>query len=600
MPQASTVGIAAGVDGQDGEVPQESVETDLEKAQGPSQTLTLLPQRWIRYALIASAGVVPALIAFWGLTDDSLDSHECLVSVTAREMVRSGNYVVPTMNGKPRLKKPPLSYWLVAGVSRVTGQCDEWAARLPSAVAGSFSALAILYFVSRWTSLRTGVLSVCAWVTSVAYMEWSHNARAEMLMTFFCTVCLLAFFDIQRYQAPRRRRIVVALFWLSFAGANLAKGPIPLPVVFLPILAYVLLRKKKRLLGRLHLVAGLLLMLVIVLPWPVMIAAHLNWDLTLWKNEVFSRFAGQYGSRNRPFYYYLLGMFEYVTPWVVILPMALLSPFYRVWGRRRPLMLYLWLWFAVGLLFFTLSQSKRPHYILPQMPAAAILIGIVLDDLAFERKAFSKRFAGRIVTLHGVALLAAALAGVVYMMMNRHKFPRPMILASVDIVLFIALLTYLLRIASRRAQWAVPCFITILAVIELFGISVYDVGFDSYKDTRQFAREIRERVPPNEPLYVYGALSYVFVHYYGQSLPVLDTAEAVQAHYLQNHWVLVLRADLPEQCRQTCEVVYAQEKRPTRRHDIYGYLLHAQALGGASDGRRSYPGTVPQELTGRI
>jgi len=559
------------------------VETVLEKVQKPGRTLALRPQRWVRCALITGTGLLSALIALWGLTGSSLDSHECLVSVTAREMVQSGNYVVPTMNGVPRLKKPPLSYWLVAGISRLTGQCNEWAARLPSAAAGFLSAIAILYFVSRWTSLRTGLLSTCVWVTSVAYVEWSHNARAEMLMTVFCTVCLLAFFDIQRYQSRRRRRAVVALFWVSFAGANLAKGPIPFPVVFLPILAYALLRKKKRLLGRLHPLAGLLLMLPIVLPWPIMIGVHLNWDLTLWRNEVFSRFGGQYDSRGRPFYYYLPNMFKYAAPWVVVLPIALLSPFYRVWGRRRPVMLYLWLWFAVGLLFFTLSEGKRPHYILPQMPAAAILIGIVLDDLVFVRQAFSERFAARIMALHGIALAVAPLVSVVYITMNRQGFPRAMILANVDIVLFVALLAYLLRIQSRRAQWAVPCFVATLAVIELFGISVHNAAFDGYRDTREFALAIRERVPPNETLYAYGDLSNVFVHYYGRSVPVLDTSEAVRSHYLQNRWVIVLRADLPEECRQTCRIVYAQEQRPARRHDIYGYLLHVQTRGGASD-----------------
>ena len=554
------------------------MEIDLEKVWTSGETFVLLSkQRWVRYALIGSAVLLSALIAFWGLTGSSLDSHECFVSVPAREMVQSGNYVVPTMNGQPRLKKPPLSYWLVAGIARITGQCDEWAARLPSAVAGLLSAFAILYFVSRWTSLRTGLLSVCVWVTSVAYIEWTHNARAEMLMTFFCTVCLLAFFDIQRYQPPQRRWGVVALFWVSFAGANLAKGPIPFPVVFLPILAYVLLRRKKRMLGRLHPLIGLLIVLAIVLPWPIMIAAHWNWDLTLWRNEVFSRFAGQYGSRDRPFYYYLLGMFAYAAPWVVLLPIALLSPFYRVWGKRRPLMLYLWLWFAVGLLFFTLSQGKRPHYILPQIPAVAILIGIVLDDLVFTRRAFSERFAGRIVALHGVALVATALAGVVYMTINRQEFPRTLILVSVDIVLFIALLAYLLRTESRRARWAVPCFVTILAIIELFGISVYNVAFDGYKDTRLFVLEIRERVPQGKDLFVYGDLSNVFLHYFGRSVPVIDTAEAVRSHYLQGQWVIVLRADLPEECRQEgYQIVFAQEKRPGQRHEIYGYLLHAE------------------------
>ena len=75
-----------------------------------------------------------------------MDGHECFVSVAAREMLASGNWVEPMFNGKPRLQKTPLSYWLVASIASVTGKVDEFAARLPSAVFAFLSACTILYF----------------------------------------------------------------------------------------------------------------------------------------------------------------------------------------------------------------------------------------------------------------------------------------------------------------------------------------------------------------------------------------------------------------------------------------------------------------------
>ncbi len=577
LPHASVVGLATGVKGLGGKVPKESLEIERERAGKPAEmSIPLSRGERLRYALTGIVVVLSILTAFWGLPDRSLDSHECYVSVTAREMVTSGDYVFPTMNGAPRLKKPPLSYWLVAGISQITGQCDEWAARLPSAIAGVLSAVSILYFVSRWTSWRTGLLSVGVWVTSEAYLEWSHSARAEMLMTFFCTFCLLAFFDIQRYQSPKRRWVLVGLFWLSFALANLAKGPIPFPVVFLPILAYILLRKKGSMLTRLHPILGLLFMLAIALPWPLAIAAQLNWDLTLWKNEVFSRMAGEYASRGRPFYYYLPIMFKYAAPWVVILPMGLLSPFYRIWGRRRPLMAYLWLWFIAGVLFFTISQGKRPHYILPQMPAAAILMGIVLDDLVFARKAFSALFARRVLAIHAIALAAAALVCVGYAIVYRSHLPNSMLVAGFGIVFFVGWAACFLRSESRRRRLAVPLFFLSLGLVELFGISIYDRLFDSYKDMRDFALKVRAQVPQNDKLWVYGDLSNVFLHYFGRPIPLIEEPEAIKSHCSQGHWVVVLRADLSEECmRQGCRIVLAQEDRPRQRHSVEGFLLHA-------------------------
>ena len=66
--------------------------------------------------------VLSAITAGWMLSVRSLDDHECFVSVTAREMLASGNWVMPTFNGRPRLQKTPLSYWFVAGVAKVTGK----------------------------------------------------------------------------------------------------------------------------------------------------------------------------------------------------------------------------------------------------------------------------------------------------------------------------------------------------------------------------------------------------------------------------------------------------------------------------------------------
>ncbi len=541
-----------------------------------------------KYLLSGSVVVLAVLTACWSLTGRSLNTHECFVSVTAREMVVSGDYILPTMNGVPRLKKPPLSYWLVAGVSRITGQCDEWAARLPSAVAGILSVVAILYFVSRWTSLRTGLISAGIWATSEAYVEWSHNARAEMLMSFFCTVCLLAFFDIQRYQSTRRRRVLVGMFWISFAFANLAKGPIPFPVVFLPILAYVLLRNKRRMLGRLHPIFGLLFALAIALPWPLMIAAQLNWDLTLWKNEVFSRFAGEYGGRGWRLPYYLPIMFRYTAPWVVILPIGLLSPFYRIWGKRRPLMAYLWLWFVIGVLFFTISQGKRPHYILPLMPATAILMGIVLDDLVSERKAFSRVFARRVLAIHAMGLLFAGLACTGYVLIKFKELPESMVLVGVAIGLLIGFAAYSLRIQSRYRRLAVPLFLLCLGLIELFGMSVYKRSFDTYGETRDFALKIRQCVPQGDELFVYGDLSKVFLQYFGRPVHVI-TAEAIRSHYLAGHWVAILKTDLPEACvHGGYKIAFARRQRPEQRHAIYGSLLHEAAPRCYSESQSLY------------
>lgn len=106
-------------------------------------------------------------------------------------------------------------------------------------------------------------------------------------------------------------------------------------------------------------------------------------------------------------------------------------------------------------------------------------------------------------------------------------------------------------------------------------MSIYDLSLDTYGETRDFALKIRQQVPQGDELFVYGDLPNVFLHYFGQPVPVVDASEAIRSHYLQGHWVIVLGTDLPEECvQERCQIVFAQEKRPGQRHVIYGFLLH--------------------------
>ena len=111
-----------------------SPDTDLPPRPDIKRTVFI----WLVPAVLALA----AANAFWQLGTLTLDSHECFVAVAAREMHQSGNWLLPTMNGRPRINKGPLAYWLVALTDQATGRIDEFTARFPSAV---FAVLATLF-----------------------------------------------------------------------------------------------------------------------------------------------------------------------------------------------------------------------------------------------------------------------------------------------------------------------------------------------------------------------------------------------------------------------------------------------------------------------
>ncbi len=373
-------------------------------------------------------------------------------------MLASGDWVWPTCNGQPRLVKTPLSYWLVAGLAKITGRVDEFTARLPSVIFAVLSVATIIYFVNYFVSFRAALICAAVWATSLDYIRYAHNARPEMAMTFFIVLAFLSFYGAVITQSRKRQIAYALVFWLSFALSNLAKGPAPLPLVLIPLFFYIAIFRKWKVLPRLLPIIGTLVFLGVVLPWPLAIAHKLNWDIRLWKTEFFDRFLGEYRPGGKPFYYYSFIMFLFIIPWVVFLPMALAAPFYRVWNKKRPLMQFLWLWFVVGIVFLTVCGGKRQHYILPLMPAAAILIGILIEDMAFIRKAYTWKYAKDVLRNHIFVIVPLAIIGPVVIYVAKTN---PQLLASTTILRIVTRIVVTI-IATIAAKIVVTAFIAVL------------------------------------------------------------------------------------------------------------------------------------------
>ena len=133
--------------------------------------------------------------------DMPMRHHEALVADTARNMVldrpveradgsRPNPWLVPNFNGSDRLRKTPLPYWLVAGLSMAAGGVSEWTARLPSTVSATGTVLVLLVLLRRWTDRRTAYLGAAMLATSVGFLVSAREAQADMLMTFFTTASL--------------------------------------------------------------------------------------------------------------------------------------------------------------------------------------------------------------------------------------------------------------------------------------------------------------------------------------------------------------------------------------------------------------------------
>ena len=359
----------------------------------------------IKWIVIAGVMGVSVLTAFWDLTGRAIGNHEAYVGVAARNMVSSGDWVVPMFNGKARLNKTPLCYWLTAAAAKITGGVNDFTVRLPGAALAVLSAIAIFYFISDQLGFRTGALSAIIWSTSFCYIRYSHTGRPEMALTAFVAVAMLSFYSAVQASSHRKQIYCMLVFWISFSLAMLAKGPAPLPLIIPAIFFYFVVYRKWKLVPKLLPIAGVILFLLIVLPWPIAILKGEPTALTVWKNEFLGRATGEYASGGQPCYYYFTVIFVHFLPFSAFIPFAFAAPFYRIWEEKRDAISYQWLWFFAGIAAMTVCGGKRPHYILPIMPAMAVLTGIILDDMIFARKVYNRRLARNFLAAYIVVFL---------------------------------------------------------------------------------------------------------------------------------------------------------------------------------------------------
>ncbi len=537
-----------------------------------------------RTKILVTCGVMlfSAVTASWTLSERPLNNHECFVSIAAREMLQSGDWVMPTFNGELRLQKTPLSYWLVAGLAKITGRVDEFTTRLPSVVFGVLSVAAIIYFVNQWLTFRIAILSAAVWATSLGYIRYSHNARPDMGLTFLIMLCFLSFYSAITANSRKRQVVYMLIFWISFGLANLSKGPAPLPLVLVPLFFYVAVFRQWKRVPKLLPIIGMVVFLAIVLPWPLAVASRMNWNLATWKREFIDRFFGTYASGNKPLYYYLPKMFQFTMPWAAFVPFALAAPFYRVWNKKQPVMQFLWLWFVVDLAFLTISGGKRQHYIIPAIPAMAILAGILLEDMAFSKKAYTSRFARNFLLSHLVILIIGFVALPIVIGQLLHEVLYEAILLSAVGLIGLLVVAGLFR--AKRTPVACGTLFVSIAVLVMIGYSGFINPLNYNQPSRQFTQAVAQKVPASDELIAYKSASARFIHYFGRSVPKIGTKSEVYQSYRDGCWVVAFGIYLDELLDNgEFEIAYVQENAERHGQNIVGGALLHKSGGGSKD-----------------
>jgi len=294
----------------------------------------------------------------------------------SREMVTSGDWVTPRLNGIKYFEKPPLHYWAGAAAFAVFGQ-HEWTARLWSALAGVLGIVLTWYAGQRLFGVAAGVYAAVVLASSLMYVVVGHLNTLDMGLALFLSAALCAFLLAQRDEASARANAVwMHIAWAATAGAVLTKGLVGLVIPAATLALYTLVQRDWRLWQRLHLVTGLLLFLAITAPWVVIVSLrNPEFAWFFFVHEHFLRYTTTIHQRVEPWYYFLVLVIAGSLPWTAVVAHAVWSAWKTQSGATFQARRFLLIWCAFVLLFFSASGSKLPPYILPLFPAAALLAG---------------------------------------------------------------------------------------------------------------------------------------------------------------------------------------------------------------------------------
>ncbi len=328
--------------------------------------------------LIAAVLITVTGLSFNFSGYDLLDPDEGRNAEVAREMAATNDYVLPRLNGLPYLDKPILFFFVDALGMEVLGP-TVFAARLPALLFTIFTLALVWWFARKRVGRDEAWVAALATATMPLTLGFSRTVIFDSTLAFFVVLSIVAFFEAFHGSANEGNDdtpywwTVVA--WCGMALGVLTKGPIAIAVPLMVVIPFAAWRKTLR---RVINPIALLSFAALLLPWifamQKRIPEFLEYSLV---TETIARLTTDEMQRTGPIWYFLPIIIAGSLPWSAVALGALKKGTPGKSSEDRSLFVFLLLWILVPLVFFSLSQSKRPQYILPTLPAIGLLVALL-------------------------------------------------------------------------------------------------------------------------------------------------------------------------------------------------------------------------------
>ncbi len=529
----------------------------------------------MRFRLRAGCVLILAAILFFArLGARALWSSEFRWAEIAREMLVTHNYFWPTINGHVYYDKPLGSYWLVILSTPFTGGLNEAATRLPCAIAGLLAVALLMLLVRRLYDARTAILAGAILATSFSFVFFSRHASADVETLTGELAALLLF----NHNEERGGGIWVVGLWLIMAATSLTKGLLGFALPLLVIGVYSCLRdgwsqffqeifngsipdrirkliECNRWFFNWYTVAGVAVGgLVYYLPFEIsarMMGTQKGLAMVYRENVV--RFFHPFDHRG-PIYLYVYVIFGLMAPWSALLPAALVETHTLRRADAEPArsdrfaLVYFWATF----IFFTLSGSRRSYYILPILPAAAILVARTLVYPSELRSIFARR-----LLIIGYALVAfLALAGILLLIPAWAILPSPydalpdLPAKPAFIVFWIVSVAAVIYAIRKFSPHRVAISIGAIAYLVMAYIYIFAMpAAEAYRGEKPFGYKVLNKIGGStDHLVLFKTEGPLFYLNPPKPLPEFDKKQDLQDAIAKGDakWMIVRRRDMPK------------------------------------------------------
>ena len=470
-----------------------------------------------------------AFLFFFGLNYFGLiGADEPRYAQIAREMLVRHDWITPVLGGKPWLEKPVLYYWQAMLAYSIFGVSD-WAARIPSAVDATLLVIAVYFFLRRF---RPGFQLDGALMTASAagMIGLARAASTDMPLAAALSFAMLAWYAWHE----SGKQAYLSGFYVFVGLGTLAKGPVAVFLAALIIFLYAAAAGEYRLAWRTFWIPGIVLFCVVALPWYIAVQLRnpeffrvfiLQHNLARFSTDVFHH--------EQPFWYFLVVILFALVPWTIFAALAVWETLRAWWTESRTLFesedkfnVFLVVWLVVPVIFFSLSRSKLPGYILPAVPAGTLLVA----EYVRHHVAGDDQPPLAAIILHSSVGVLPIVPGLMiqYILVQRHVPGGTDFLMSSGVALALGVgiaLTLRSKLGFRMLRFVtlVPVILTVAAVLKIGGNTL-----DETLSAGPLAREIARVEAGNLPTAIFQVpreIEYGLTFYRNQAIDSYDRGQ---------------------------------------------------------------------------